>query len=205
MTSADAARAPAAPTDPDPTARRVAALDWPRLHAELDEAGHAVTPALLGAGECAALAALYADDAAFRSTVDVARHGFGEGQYRYFSYPLPEVVGRLRRALYPPLAALARRWAERVGAAPEDYPEGLDGFSARCHAAGQRRPTPLLLRYEAGGHNCRHRELCGAVAFPLQVAVALSAPGEDDDGGEFLLVEQRPRLSPGGWPSPSPG
>jgi hypothetical protein len=172
--------------------RRIARLDWPRLASELDERGHARTGPLLGPAECRALCALWPRDALFRSTIDMAPRRFGVGRYRYFADPMPAPVEALRSAFYPPLAAIANRWQRALGAAPE-FPRSLGGFLARCRAQGQTRPTPLLLRYEAGGYNCLHQDRYGEVAFPLQVAILLSRPGRDFRGGEFLLVEQRPR------------
>ena len=176
---------------------RIASLDWTALERDLWARGWAETAPVLSADECAALAALFDDDARFRARVDMARHRFGEGRYKYFADPLPGAVAELRRALYPPLAAVANRWAEALGGAPE-FPPTLDEFRARCAAAGQTRPTPLLLRYEAGGYNCLHQDLYGAVAFPLQAVAMLSEPGRDFTGGEFLLVEQRPRAQSAG-------
>jgi len=167
--------------------------DWPAIEAGLDTDGWAVLPGLLSANECAALAGLYDDDAAFRSRVVMARHGFGRGEYRYFSYPLPMLVAELRPALYARLAPVANRWHAHMGVEgrfPDDHRDFLD----RCHAAGQLRPTPLLLRYGEGDYNCLHQDLYGEHAFPLQVAVLLSAPTVDFDGGEFVLTEQRPRM-----------
>lgn len=158
----------------------------------LDEDGFALTPPLLDPAECAELAAAFDADDRYRSTVEMRRHRFGEGRYRYFDHPLPEPVDRVRRALYPPLAALANAWAERLGE-PADYPAELDDFLARCHAAGQRRPTPLILRYGAGGHNTLHQDVYGDIAFPLQAVTVLDRPGVDFRGGEFVLLEQRPR------------
>ncbi len=172
---------------------RVGALDWSGMAAQLDARGHATTGPLLSPAECQGLAALYAGDAGFRSRVVMARHGFGQGEYRYFSYPLPSLVAGLRAALYPRLASVARRWCTAMGRKP-DLPDTLDGYLARCHAAGQTRPTPLLLRYGPGDYNCLHQDLYGDLAFPLQATILLSAPGEDFEGGEFVLVEQRPRM-----------
>jgi len=174
-------------------AERVAALDWVQIAADLDARGCAATGALLTPAECAALAGCYDDDAAFRSRIVMARHGFGRGEYKYFSYPLPDVVVALRTALYPRLAPVANRWAERLGAA-ERYPPGHAAYLRRCHDAGQTRPTPLLLKYGPDDYNCLHQDLYGELAFPLQVALLLSAPGRDFSGGEFVLVEQRPRM-----------
>jgi hypothetical protein len=158
----------------------------------LDEQGFALTPPLLSADECDTLAAAFDAEDRYRSTVEMRRHRFGEGRYRYFAHPLPEPVDRVRRALYPQLAELANTWAERLGE-PADYPAELDEFLARCHAAGQRRPTPLILRYGAGGHNTLHQDVYGEIAFPLQAVTVLDRPGVDFRGGEFVLLEQRPR------------
>ena len=159
---------------------------------QLDAQGYAILPGLLGPAECAELIGLYADAARFRSHIAMERHGFGRGEYRYFDYPLPELVVTLRRAAYPPLAATANRWNRALGLAP-DFPETLEAFLARCHAAGQTRPTPLMLKYGPEDYNRLHRDLYGDVQFPLQIAVLLSAPGHDFEGGEFVLTEQRPR------------
>jgi hypothetical protein len=167
--------------------------DWNAVARDLDADGFARLPALLDAAACRTMAALYDRDPLFRSTVDMARHGYGRGEYRYFAAPVPAPVARLRTTLYPPLAAIARDWARRLGRNPDDYPPTLAGFLARCHAAGQRRPTPLLLRYHAGDWNALHQDNYGAVAFPLQVVVLLTRPGRDHTGGELVLVEQRPR------------
>ena len=177
---------------PDSVVARVEALDWNALGAMLDGQGNATTGPLLTARECRDLIALYDADSRFRSRVVMARHGFGSGEYKYFADPLPSLVGTLRRVLYPRLAATANRWQARMGEAP--YPSRLDDFLDRCHAAGQHKPTPLLLKYRAGDYNCLHQDLYGSLAFPLQVAFLLSRPGEDFTGGEFLLTEQRPRL-----------
>ncbi len=167
--------------------------DWGAIAASLDADGWARLPQLLRSRECTALRALYADASRFRSTVDMARHGFGRGEYRYFAHPLPPLVTALRESLYPPLAATARDWAQRLRRDSAQFPPTLREFLARCHDAGQRRPTPLLLRYVAGDWNALHQDLYGAVAFPLQVLVVLSAYGADYEGGEVVLVEQRPR------------
>lgn len=174
-------------------AARVAALDWPAVAAALDREGWAVLPGLLAATECDETAALYAKEGLFRSHVQMARHGFGRGEYRYFAYPLPPLVAGLRRALYARLAPVANRWHERIGR-DERFPSDHSDYLARCHAAGQGRPTPLLLQYGPGDYNCLHRDLYGAEVFPLQVALLLSAPGADFTGGEFVLTEQRPRM-----------
>lgn len=173
-------------------AERLALLDWDAIGRALDERGHATTGPLLTPAECAALRGLYDEDARFRSTVDMERYRFGAGQYRYFAAPLPPLVATLRRAAYPHLARIADRWAAMLGG--ERFPPRLQAFLARCADHGQRRPTPLLLRYGAGGYNCLHQDRYGAVAFPLQMTVQLSRPGADFAGGEFLLVEQRPRM-----------
>jgi hypothetical protein len=172
-------------------ADRVAQLPWPDLQAELDGRGFAQTPAVLAPDECRALAGLY-ETGAFRSTVTMARHGFGQGEYKYFDHPLPELVRQLRSALYPPLAAAANRWAELLGEEVR-YPADLADFLGRCHAAGQTRPTPLILRYGPGDWNALHQDVYGDVAFPLQAVALLDRPGVDFEGGEFVLAEQRPR------------
>ena len=162
------------------------------LGAALDRDGYAVLPALLDADECRALAALYDEREAFRSRVVMARHGFGQGEYKYLVYPLPPAVGELRQALYPLVARVANRWQQQFGLAA-NFPDTLDAYLTKCHAAGQRRPTPLILKYGPGDYNCLHQDLYGELVFPLQATVLLSPPGEDFTGGEFLLVEQRPR------------
>jgi hypothetical protein len=169
----------------------VSGLDWHALGDELDRWGYAVTPRLLGDEQCRELSDLFDVDGAFRSTIVMSWHAFGEGTYRYFADPLPAVVQKLRVELYPPLAEIANRWAEQLGT--QKFPATLDGLVELCAAAGQHRPTPLLLRYWAGGYNCLHQDLYGEVAFPLQVTIMLSAPDEDFTGGENVLVEQRPR------------
>lgn len=176
---------------------RIAGLDWSRIEADLDRWGAATTGKLLTAEECRALTALYSDDRRFRSTVTMARHGFGRGEYRYFGYPLPDPVAALRAALYPRLAAVANAWAGRTGASgtgDRRYPDRLDEWLAECHVAGQTRPTPLILKYGAGDYNCLHQDLYGEHVFPLQAAFLLSDPGVDFTGGEFVLTEQRPRM-----------
>jgi hypothetical protein len=170
---------------------RIAALDWPALLAELDEHGFAQTAPVLDAVERADLDRSF-DAGRFRATIEMRRHRFGEGTYRYFDRPLPGVIDSARHALYPPLAGLANEWAVRLGE-PADFPAALDAFLARCHAAGQERPTPLILRYGAGGHNALHQDVYGDVAFPLQAVTLLSATG-DFTGGQFVLVEGRPRM-----------
>lgn len=171
---------------------RVQRLEWGAIARDLGERGWATTPPLLTAEECAGLVALYGDDARFRSRVDMARFRFGEGQYKYFAAPLPPLVAGLREQTYPPLARIAGEWQAALGRATR-YPPTLGGFLAQCARRGQRKPTPLLLRYEAGGYNCLHQDIYGEIAFPLQMTCLLSRPGEDFTGGEFLLVEQRPR------------
>lgn len=192
----------AAPTPAPPAVRqdelsaRVAGLDWAGLERELGEQGCAVTRALLTAEECRQLAALYAlpeDSEVFRNRIVMARHGFGRGEYRYFAYPLPPLVAELRASLYPRLAPLANAWHATMGL-PVRFPDSHAEFLARCHAAGQPRPTPLLLQYAAGDYNCLHQDLYGEHVFPLQVAFLLSEPGRDFTGGEFVLTEQRPRM-----------
>lgn len=169
------------------------AIDWGAINRDLDDQGWAVIPNLLGEADCDAITGLYNREEGFRSRVIMARHGFGRGEYRYFSYPLPPLVGQLRGALYPQLAPIANRWHERMGLATR-FPDTHQAFLARCHAAGQTRPTPLLLRYGPQDYNCLHQDLYGEHVFPLQLAVLLSAPGRDFTGGEFVLTEQRPRM-----------
>ena len=172
---------------------RVAAYDWRALASELDSYGCVVLPQLLSSAECSTIAALYSDESHFRSHVYMARHGFGKGEYRYFKYPLPGLLSGLRTALYPHLASVANEWNGRMGIA-EHYPDDHASFLERCHAAGQTRPTPLLLQYVPGDYNCLHQDLYGDLAFPIQVATLLSEPGVDFAGGEFVLTEQRPRM-----------
>lgn len=171
---------------------RVGALDWDAIERSLWAWGYAKTPPVLTADECASLVDLYPDDSHFRSRVDMTRYRFGVGDYKYFAEPLPALVADLRRHFYPPLAAVANRW-ERVLDSRRRYPEDLDGLRTQCRRAGQTKPTPLLLHYEAGGYNCLHQDLYGDVAFPLQLTCFLSKPELDYRGGEFLLVEARPR------------
>jgi hypothetical protein len=159
----------------------------------LDEAGYAQMSDLLSADECRAIAGWYDDGQRYRSRVVMNRHGFGEGEYKYFAYPLPRLVMTLRQQAYPHLAVVANRWAALLGKTTR-FPEALDRFTAECRAAGQRRPTPLILRYEAGGYNRLHQDLYGEITFPLQMAILLSEPGRDFEGGEFILAEQKPRM-----------
>ena len=167
-------------------------LDWTPLRAELDELGLVSAGRVLSGPQCRALAALYDEDGRFRSTIDMARHRFGEGEYRYFGHPLPDLVTELRAAFWPHLLPIARDWAERLGR-PEAWPDDFGQWLERCHRAGQARPTPLLLRYRPGGWNALHRDLYGDLVFPLQVVVGLDEPGTDYTGGEFLVVENRMR------------
>jgi len=172
---------------------RVAAYDWQALAGELDRYGCAVLPKLLSPEQCRTIAALYTDENHFRSHINMARHGFGKGEYRYFKYPLPDLLEGLRTALYPHLAGVANEWNSRMGI-DERYPDDHASFLKRCHAAGQTRPTPLLLQYVPGDFNCLHQDLYGDLAFPIQLASLLSEPGKDFTGGEFVLTEQRPRM-----------
>ena len=173
--------------------QRVSRLDWARISDDLDRYGCAQTGPILEPGECASLAGLYARDELFRSRIVMRRHGFGSGEYKYFAYPLPDLIAALRTALYSRLAPIANRWNERMGLSTR-YPESHEAFLRKCHAAGQRRPTPLLLKYETGDYNCLHQDLYGELAFPLQATFLVSRPGHDFTGGEFLLTEQRPRM-----------
>ena len=179
-------------TLPDNTAR-LNALDWPRISQDLDTHGSAVLDRLIAPDECRAVVAMYPQDDLFRSRVVMARHGFGRGEYKYFDYPLPQIVDELRTELYPRLAPLANRWNKAMGAEIQ-YPESHAEFIERCHIAGQNKPTPLLLQYASGDYNCLHQDLYGEHVFPIQVAILLSEPMKDFTGGEFVLTEQRPRM-----------
>jgi uncharacterized protein len=174
-------------------AERIAAIDWRRITTELDDHGCAVVNGLLSQSECLTLTETYSSDHLFRSRVVMARHGFGRGEYKYFAYPLPDIITDLRTALYPQLSSIANRWNEILGIDVR-FPDGHAAFLERCHQAGQTRPTPLLLQYGPGDYNCLHQDLYGEHVFPLQVAILLTAPGKDFTGGEFVLTEQRPRM-----------
>ncbi|MGH8085423.1 MAG: 2OG-Fe(II) oxygenase [Lysobacter sp.] len=171
----------------------VQSLDWSRIAADLDARGNAVVPGVLSAMQCDGLADLYTRDALFRNRIVMGRHGFGRGEYKYFAYPLPDLVAGLREAFYPQLMPIANRWNEAMGIDIR-YPDRHAEFIERCHRAGQQRPTPLLLQYDADDYNCLHQDLYGEHVFPLQLAVLLSQPGRDFEGGEFVLTEQRPRM-----------
>jgi hypothetical protein len=172
---------------------RIGALDWRGIAQDLDARGNAVVGGLLSAGQCRGLSAAYDDETLYRSRVVMARHGFGRGEYRYFRYPLPDPVQALRTEMYPHLAVVANRWNAAMGIDVR-YPDRHADFLARCHQAGQLRPTPLVLRYGVDDYNCLHQDLYGEHVFPLQVAILLSQPGSDFSGGEFVLTEQRPRM-----------
>jgi len=172
---------------------RIKTLDWERISQHLDAQGSAILKRVLSRDECQALAQLYPEDDLFRSQVVMARHGFGRGEYKYFSYPMPEIIAELRTTLYPRLAPIANRWNTAMGNQVR-YPEEHSDFLKRCHDAGQLRPTPLLLQYGEGDYNCLHQDLYGEHVFPIQVAILLSEPAKDFTGGEFVLTEQRPRM-----------
>jgi hypothetical protein len=186
---------------PDVMTRRLTSLDWGGIDASLDGQGFARIPSILSAEECGSLASLYNDDSRFRSRIEMERFRFGVGEYKYFAAPVPAIVQTLREQLYARLVPIANRWLGRLkpgvrkdgSAHARRYPDTLDKYLHRCHAAGQKRPTPLLLSYSAGGYNCLHQDIYGDLAFPLQVVLMLSRRDEDYTGGEFLLVEQRPR------------
>jgi hypothetical protein len=172
---------------------RVAKYDWQRVSADLSDYGYTVIEKLLSPEECSQIAHLYPREEHFRSHIHMARHGFGKGEYRYFKYPLPDLISGLRTALYPRLANVANEWNERMSL-EQRYPAKHAAFLKQCHEQGQVRPTPLLLQYVPGDFNCLHQDLYGDLAFPLQVAILLSEPGKDFTGGEFVLTEQRPRM-----------
>ncbi len=186
-------RAAARPATVPSMPNQIENLDWPRIEHDLRDYGCATTGAVLTPAECLALASSYADERAFRARIVMARHGFGRGEYKYLAYPLPPVIAGLRTALYRRFAPTANAWATALGR-PASFPPEHDAFLAQCHAAGQTRPTPLLLQYGEGDYNCLHQDLYGDLHFPLQVAFLLSRPGEDFTGGEFVLTEQRPRM-----------
>jgi hypothetical protein len=190
MNALDGMLAIASATD---IAKRITAIDWKRISDDLDAQGSAVLHKLISPYECEALAALYPGDELFRSRVVMGRHGFGRGEYKYFSYPLPDLIGRLRTAIYPQLVPIANRWNKAMGIAVQ-FPDKHAQFIKRCHAAGQRRPTPLLLQYGEGDYNCLHQDLYGEHVFPLQLTILLSEPERDFTGGEFVVTEQRPRM-----------
>jgi hypothetical protein len=180
-------------TGKPPAPAAVARIDWVDVAGELDRHGCATAGPLLSPQQCRSVSAMFASEAAFRSRVVMAKHGFGRGEYQYFAYPLPPLVEALRTALYPPLAAIANRWNEELGVDAR-YPARHADLLRRCHTAGQTKPTPLLLQYATGDYNCLHQDLYGEHVFPLQVAILLSEPGHDFTGGEFVLTEQRPRM-----------
>jgi hypothetical protein len=172
---------------------REANIDWQNALSDLDERGFAIIPDVLTQKTCQELAAVYGDDPQFRSRIDMERYGFGQGEYKYFNYPLPPIVQQIRSSFYPRLAPLANEWLARLGSKRPHYPKKLSEFIEQCHQAGQRRPTPLILKYGAGDFNCLHQDLYGDIVFPFQVTFFLSQPEKDFTGGEFVLAEQRPR------------
>jgi hypothetical protein len=178
---------------PDEGLAAIGALDWTTIERDLDAYGCAIAPKLISPETCREFAAVYPDDSRFRSRIVMAKHGFGRGEYKYFAYPLPELIVALRRGFYSRLAPIADRWNEAMGVSVR-YPAEHDAFLTRCREAGQTRPTPLLLRYGPGDYNCLHQDVYGEHLFPLQVAILLSEPQRDFDGGEFVLTEQRPRM-----------
>jgi hypothetical protein len=184
-----------------PLSARIACIDWRRIARDLDGEGFAITGPLLNAGECSAIASLYDHQDRFRKRIVMAQHNFGFGEYKYFSYPLPKIVQSLRQGFYPGLAGIANNWVQALGEEPK-FPTTLSGYLQICHAAGQKRPTPLVLKYGTGGYNCLHQDLYGELVFPFQLTILLSSPGEDFEGGEFLLTEQRPRMQSRGMVVP---
>ncbi|MGH7993647.1 MAG: 2OG-Fe(II) oxygenase [Limisphaerales bacterium] len=177
----------------DAIRKRVDGLDWAAAEESLSARGYAVTPAILTAEECAQLIALYKDETRFRSQIIMERYRFGIGDYKYFNNPLPELIASLRSASYPHLAGIANRWAAMLGESDNTFPGEHGTFLNACHGAGQKKPTPLMLHYEAGGYNCLHQDLYGEVSFPMQMVLLLGQEGRDWEGGEFILVEQQPR------------
>ncbi|MFT4091790.1 MAG: 2OG-Fe(II) oxygenase [Asticcacaulis sp.] len=177
----------------DDIEKRLSTYDWSHFATEMNSFGCAVLPKLLTPETCDALSGLYAEQTHFRSHIHMARHGFGMGEYKYFKYPLPDIVGTLRTHFYPYVAGLANSWNQRIGS-ETTYPDTHAQFQKQCHAAGQNRPTPLLLKYVSGDYNCLHQDMYGDVVFPIQVAILLSDPERDFTGGEFVLTEQRPRM-----------
>lgn len=184
---------PSATLPPQNALDCISTLDWERISQDLDARGSALFERVLTADECQALASLYPDDTLFRSRVVMAQHGFGRGEYKYFKYPLPEIIAEFRTAIYPRLAPIANHWNSAMGIDVR-YPEKHAAFLKRCREAGQSRPTPLLLQYGEGDYNCLHQDLYGEHVFPIQVTILLSEPGIDFKGGEFVLTEQRPRM-----------
>lgn len=179
--------------DAEPVAQRIDAIDWARVEDELGQYGCATIPRLLAPAQCRSLVELYAREDIFRSRVVMERHGFGRGEYKYFDYPLPALIGELRTAVYPHLVPVANRWNE-IMKIDVRYPPHHADYIRRCHGAGQSRPTPLILQYGAGDYNCLHQDLYGEHVFPMQLAILLSEPGRDFTGGEFVMTEQRPRM-----------
>ena len=190
MTQTNAARATVPPANIE---QRVAAIAWEQVSQDLDEEGHAIIKHILTSDQCESISALYERDDLFRSRVVMERHRFGRGEYKYFKYPLPDIVASLRTAVYPQLVPIANRWNEALGIKGR-YPTHHADYVERCHQAGQHKPTPLILKYETGDYNCLHQDLYGEHVFPLQLAILLSEPERDFTGGEFVLTEQRPRM-----------
>ena len=177
----------------NPTPFGAREIDWEQVRSHLDGRGFAVMSGVLTKKNCDEIVASYADDHRFRSRIDMSRHSFGQGEYKYFNYPLPPLIQEIRSSIYPRLAPIANEWAGRLGSNMPRYPEKLSAFIEQCHRAGQKRPTPLLLKYGVGDFNCLHQDLYGEVVFPFQVTFFLSQRGKDFEGGEFVLAEQRPR------------